>query len=229
MRSPHHRRLSAHQARNRGYLSMTALPVIRLYGPPYGRQMASALKLAFRIERTVRVYIEINVFDTGLRSLVAISGTPGPVHNLGVTNLGEVETFPIAVDRTVGTAAVELIRQRFFGSIRMAKDDRADGAWIAIIHAGDRLFIPHRLLEQPVSHACHTSLLRSHQRSRAGQVPERRIRPRRSPSASRSACVHADRDRACAGGSTSASPRPVRRPESRQARAPASCGSAASA
>ena len=102
------------------------------------------------------IYIEIDNLHTALWLGMAGADQPWSVTELGVADLGQEETTPLACPRQTRLAfAADLIGQGFLLPLRVAEDDRAQLARMAAIYAGDRFPHAHCLLEQTVTGARH--------------------------------------------------------------------------
>jgi hypothetical protein len=102
------------------------------------------------------VHIEIDGLDAALRLGMARAGKPSSIAKLDVADLRQPEATPLASGRQARPAlAAELIRQRLLLPLRVAKDDRAQLAPIAAIHAEYLFPHAHCFLEQSIIWAWH--------------------------------------------------------------------------
>jgi hypothetical protein len=138
------RRFERHDAQ-RG-IHRPAWPGRRLHrGADLGLVGAGSGKPAFRVVRAIRVHIEIDDFDATLRLSVTIARMPGPVAELNVVDFGKKQATPLPTGRQAFRAfAAELIGQRLLLALRVAEDDRAELARIAVIGAENLLSAGHR-------------------------------------------------------------------------------------
>ena len=115
---------------------------------------------ALRSVWAVRVGIEIDDLDASLALHVAVAGMPEPIAKPDVSDLGEVEAFPLAAGRQrLAAPAGELVGQRDLLTIGVTEDDRTQFARVAVISAEDLFALSDCLLEQRVGGAGHGVLV----------------------------------------------------------------------
>jgi hypothetical protein len=102
----------------------------------------------------LRVDVEIDNFDAGLRLDVAGAGVPGIITEPNLADLEKPKAAPLTSARQTALAlATELVSQRDLPPLRMAKDDGAKLARVAPVAAKDLLSAGDCLPEQLVNWA----------------------------------------------------------------------------
>src|ERR1700758_1351975 len=108
----------------------------------------NARKGTFWAVGTCRVHIEIDRLHASLALGVAGAGMPGAVAKLNVAYLGERKAFPLTLRwQAAFASAGELVSQRHFLPVGVAKDDGAELPGVPTVSAKDLLPAGHRLVD----------------------------------------------------------------------------------
>src|SRR5690348_16277095 len=135
----------------------------------------AGLAPVFRLVGALRIDVEIDLLDAALGLGVIAAFMPRPVAETHLADFREPEATPRAARRQAPAAlAAELVGQGFLLPLRMAEDDRAELADIAVIGAKDLRTPAHRLPEQGVGPAWHERRLHGAADLRAAMLAARR-------------------------------------------------------